>query len=980
MENADAIRLAEIDWPWKSEDPSIHIILVSDEQFVNMADHPDEPVEKMYPWAEASISLRDYCRQGADRGATTLRLAYDYFFGGTERGLYPDTEEFQVTLRKVHDVAQTFGIGLEPSILSPLELGLGFRARTGESGRWMHYQEGLRDPDSGAYSVSMWQQTQWCNNKGPTPVTLIGIRAFAFCEEHIPQTSYSVVRPDEIVELESPSIEVFPGTGQETSGNLKTVRVRVWGEGQSSIGPLDRVLVVLLCSTVEMDYFSPEAGAFLSDLVQQYHDRGISLVGLYSDEMHIQQDWSYHAHMDGGQFAVRYVSPGLEQAFSEQYGDEYADLTKYMVYFCCHQHSFLPTHEPKLPSQHVFGSTVEEVYATLRFRRNYYAFLEHGVVDLMVAAREKLERLNGRQLDAFYHATWAESPTCDAWAIGGVHRSWASDEHRRKYEYTPDFLWSNTVQQAASACADYFAWNEFLTGGNDDTAEGGYADRNYYGRTLACSLAALNRRPLASAGMWGMPAPVFERMLAVSEVYGAQGHAVFRSVEDYAPRSIEVLFLYPQDLVSVEERFGSWMVQYGYANQITAEKLLDYGQITDDGLLAVRDARYRVVCALYEPFPDEKLQALLTRFASSGGTVVWSSVPPMDGPAREQWMVELFGACIVTTPDPLGMALPARTIHFRGLLSHVAPQTILTDFVVDRVFPVQTAEGVECVAEVRTGGAPVRICVGTRKTYPNGGQAVYLGFRPRDDQAASTGIEVRTWFEVLNALGSYPPSGAFAENDNPTVISRTTDYLASVFPNGAVALCPHYRHHEESWPGGFFRDEEVDRQAVEENPPPSDEIDLCRIRIAGQTITYQGRHALAWRRDDEGRMVAFAGRSCSGIEVDGLTYAWSDQPVNIGWHPLSQEHATATYTPLYRVWCGTEAHVRVPFDLTDEADLEMWKGALIPGDLSQRRREARGRVGYGECTVPFVVADGNLELDIGEDLRDHWLYLVRRKA
>ena len=72
--------------------------------------------------------------------------------------------------------------------------------------------------------------------------------------------------------------------------------------------------------------------------------------------------------------------------------------------------------------------------------------------------------------------------------------------------------------------------------------EGGYADRNYYGRALACSLAALNRSPLASCGMWGMPPESNERMAGVSAAYGAGGHAIFRSVQDYAPRRATCCF------------------------------------------------------------------------------------------------------------------------------------------------------------------------------------------------------------------------------------------------------------------------------------------------------------------------------------------------------------------------------------------------------------------------------------------------------
>lgn len=999
MSQQAPVQLASMDWPWKSENPGVHIILISDAQFTNLADHPDEAVEKMYPWADAPVSLRQYCRDAAERGATTLRLAYDYFFGGSERGMYPDTEAFQETLKKVHDVAAEFGIGLEPSVLSPLELGVGYNARTGEAGRWMHYREGLRDPETGEYEVSMWQQTQWCNNKGPIPVTLIGARAFAFREERIPGTPFFAVSPGEIVGLPAPAIEEMQGTLLETRGAFKAVRVRVHGEAASAPeGPkLDRVLVVLLYETLELDYFSPGAPQFLDELVRQYHERGIEMTGIYADETHIQQDWSYHAHMDNGQFTVRYASEGFERAFAARFGEEYADFAKYMVYFTCHQHDFYPTHEPKLPSQHVFGASVEDIYRTLLFRRNYYQFLEHGVVQLMVDARNKMEQLSGRTLDIYYHSTWAESPTCDAWAIGGVHASWSFLEHRRQYEYTPDFVWSNTVHQAAAACADQFAWNEYLTGGNDDTPEGGYADRNYYGRVLACSLAALNRRPLASAGMWGMPAPVFERMLAVSHVYGALGHPAFRSVEDYEPRQIEVLFLYPQDLVAVEERFGSWMVQYGYANLITADRLLQYGRVSDDGYLVVKgqgergiESRYRAVCAQYEPFPSAELIALLQQFAHQGGTVIWSGTPPMLGSegeaSRDRWLTSLFGVEVEPTADPLGLAVPARQVRFEGALDALPPMAILTDFVVDRVFPVRGLAGIETLATLQPGGASPALRLATRKTYASGGQAVFLGFRPRDDQAASTGIEARTWFEILRALGAYPGSGS--QDDNPAVISRTTGYLATRFANGTLALCPHYRDHEESWPGGFFRDEKEDAKIMAETPPPDDTIELRDFHLAGQTVTYHGRHAVAWRRAEDGGLLAFAGIACDGITVDGNRVTWADHPVNIAWHPLAPEHATPAHQPLYRVWCEcgelpageSAARMRVPLQLDGAAGIEVWLGAYDPGTTTKRRRENYGRAGYGLRPLPFTVADGSLILEVDEETSGHWFYVVRAKT
>jgi hypothetical protein len=983
-------RLANMDWPWKSEDPSIHIILVSDQQFTNLADHPNEAIEKVFPQDPAPISLREHCRRGAERGASKLLVAYDYFFGGSKRSLYPDTPAFQETLKKINDIAREYGLLLEPSILSPLELGVGYRAKTGDSGRWMHYREGLRDPSTGAYTVMMWQHTRWCNNKGPTPLRLIGARAFAFGEKRIPGTPYFVVNPTQMVELEPPDIEPMPGTdvalGQMPGGvtqpeaMFQATRVRIHGSG----GPrgLDRVLIVLTYETVEMDYFSPAASEFVDALIQQYHARDIDLAGIYSDEMHIQQDWSYHNHLDNGQFNMRYVSRGFEQAFAAKYGDQYgngvSDFARYLVYFTTNQHDFLATHEPKLPSQHVLAPTANDIHRTLRFRRDYYDFLESTVVDLMNGARQKLERMIGHSLDMYYHATWAESPTCDAIAPGGIHDTWSPEEHRNRYEYTPDFVWSNTVHQASAACANYFKWNEFLTGGTNDVPEGGYADRNYYARALACSLAALNRKPLASAGMWGFPKEVGERMTAVSEVYGALGHPIFRSVQDYQPRSIEVLFLYPQDLVAVDERFGSWMALYGYTNYITSEKLAEVGHVTGDGHIEVRGSRYGTICVQYEPFPSEWLLNLLHDFVASGGTLIWSSVPPLGeyigtmGVA--QWLGDVFGVSVCSSADPLGSPLPGRQVIFDGVLTNVPSQAILTDFVVDRVFSLQPVNSGMRVASINTGGPTGRICAGVYKHHPGGGQAIYLGFRPRDDQSASTGIETRIWFEILRTLGAYP-SSADGVQDNPSVFSRTTDLLACAFPNGTIAVCRHFKDYPENWPGGFFRDVGEDQRIIAAQPLADDGIDLRDWRVAGQTISYQGRHAVAWRCDQAGRLVAFAGIGASDIRVNGVDYQWADQPVDICWHPLAPAQRTAAFVPLYRAWCGSTGRIILPLHLNG-ARVEVWLGAHMPWGNMVRKAQY-SRAGYGDRQIPYTIEEGNLILTIDDEMSGHWFYIVQ---
>ena len=107
-------------------------------------------------------------------------------------------------------------------------------------------------------------------------------------------------------------------------------------------------------------------------------------------------------------------------------------------------------------------------------------------------------------------------------------------------------------------------------------------------------------------------------------------------------------------------------------------------------------------------------------------------------------------------------------MRFENRLAGVAPQTILTDLLVDRIYPVEPREGSTPVARVK------KWIVGARR-----GTAVYLGYRPRDDQSRSLGYDVRTLFEILNALGAY---AAGSENDNTEHLSRTAPYLACRFP------------------------------------------------------------------------------------------------------------------------------------------------------------------------------------------------------
>ena len=865
---------------WNFQIGRDHVILVSDEELDGLTD-PDKVLNLTLTFDPVHLSLRQICERAKASGCRTLIIAFDHFFSQYRPGqdkprtLTPDMDEYVQRIAKIGAFAQQYGLGLELSLLTPLEIGPAYRKATGESGVWMQYREGLRDPKSGAYNVEFWRQTKWGNNKGIIQPEEAGFRVFAFKESVVHGTPYRVVDPNSIVDISGTvKVEVYPGLDTKAS-----CRVRAYGEGGEGADGLDRVLVVQQYKTPEMDYFSPNAAPFLQSLVDRYVDAGVKLNALYSDEMHIQQDWNYFGHHDLGEFTLRYVSPGLAARYAERFGEQYRDFAKYLVYFCYAQEDFLPNLEAKTRSMHVFGASPEAIRQTALFRARYYHLLQDGVVDLFAGAKHYAERRTGYRLEARAHATWAESPTIDHW---NVERQ---PQQPNQYEYTPNFVWSCTVHQAAAACHDYFKWGDFLTGNGNDHPEGGWLDRNYFAMALACSTGILNDVPYSYCAHWGMPGGISERRMALVNTCGTASAPPFGLVQDMQHRDVEVLMLYPLDLVAVEERFGSWMTQYGYANYVTQAKLLERGKVVN-GAIEMAGRRFTTLATLFEPFPSNALRDMMKQMSEQGGRVIWSSAPPqinLDGqPVLEAWQ-SLFGAKY--DPDVTeGRLAPGREIKFSGVFDGVPPQTILTDFLVDRTYPVAPLEGTSPIATMQG------LTVGTHRALPSGGSATFLGFRPRDDQAASLGYETRTWFEVLSRLGAYPATGKFPDaNDNTEYVSRTSPWLACRFPNGATAVSPHFRDLEENWPGGFARKKEQDEEIMNRLNLPPFTLSLKEAKINGHTIGYEGIGAMCFRVDSNGELIAFAGGSTKAVAIDGKVTEFADAPLPlVAWAPIPE--------------------------------------------------------------------------------------------
>lgn len=928
------------------------IILTSDQQLRDLMD-PDKKIDMSTGYTPVHLSLREVCEQGKKDGDKTLTIAFDEFFrqyrpqAGTDRELTPDMDEYILKIKFISDFAKKYGMGICLSLNTPLELGPAFKRQTGQSGRWVSYKAGLRNASDGTFSIPVWEQMFWTNNKGKFHVSLKGVKAYAFKQKTLGASHLIAVNPDDIHEISGVKYEAGDTVdvlSASSSFGIKNspddmyfpVReLRVFYDGPKQLEGYDRVLVILEYESPEMDYFSPDATPFLHNLMDKYKKAGVNLTALYSDEMHIQQDWAYYSHHEGGQFAMRFLTGSFCDRFREKYGQPLDD--KHMLYFVYGAPYYLASADAVENVQYVMGETPEEIHKTFLLRDRYYKMLNHGIVDLFKDSKEYAEKIFNREFNTSAHASWAESPTIDLWNTEKLHAN------AYRYEYTSNFIWSNTVHQAAAACYDYFKWGEYLQPTGNDFAECGWADRDYYGAAMGASIGVINKYPNAYAAAWGFPNAALHWKNMLNEAYGAQpGHAM-SLITGCKHRDTDVLAIYPMNLVAVEERFGSWMTQYGYCNYLTSDKLVEMGAVTDQGKMKVAAKEYGTVMVMFEPLPQKGLLNLLERFAEAGGKVIWFSMPPLiDGSGKEcaaAWQ-KIFGA-EYEFDQFLGEIASGKKVAFEGRFSDVPEQTILTDMLVDRIYPVSVVEGSETVA--RVDGMPV----GTHRKIGKG-DVFFFGFRPRDDQSKSLGYETRTLFEILNAAGAYPSSGKFAVNDNPSYVSRTTDYLATSFPNGATALVKHYRTHRENWEGGFSRNEEHDAEALELNPMPSARMELRDLKVNGHDVTYSGTMNMAFRTSDSGRLMAFNGCECTRVSIDGKEYVFSDAPVNLAFSPVEDD---LTHFQVYAESAYSQQKIRIPLP----------EGAL------------RAIVRDGQQKISSELSDGNLLIDMTSASSSRWL-------
>jgi len=858
--------------PLKALVGSADVILTEDNALRAYANTPEEqyaPQEANREISNESTSLKDICGKSQRRGDKVITFFHDHFFGGGDRELYLTHPEFIECTKKISEYAEKYGLGIGASVTNPLDLGRNFKEIKGVGGQHRFFAEGIRE-DDGSFKFNGVLSERWTNNKGHVYPEFRRMRLFAYTEEDN-GSPYLVIRPESVREIpENDYTYTVSHEPYELSDYFGDKHIIV--EGNTSL-PGNRIFAVFYVDTPEMDYFHPDVTEYVHGIIDNYRREGVEFMELYSDEMHIQFDWDL-GHFGPYEIPTRYMTENFQNELAKV-DPLFADFDIALIYM---GYDMLVDrkHLGRSHTQHVIGSSAADIYRTFRMRYTYFEMLQDKVVSMCCEARDYIRdtyvKLAGWDPYCLGHATWQESPTCDQYGSGRT-AGMANTAVRRglcTFDYSSSYVYSSTIREAIAGCYDYFKWNDYFSYGGTDFCELGWFDRNYYGGAMSVSLGTLNRNQVSSWGAWGFPTEVRKRFRCVSDsLTGASISARDSMLSWGRPRAIDVLYLYPKSLTSVEERFGSWMVQYGYTNYCPADRVVNLG-IVERGKLKLGIATYSTIVVGFEPFYSDELLDLLEKFIRGGGNLVWNSTPPATetGKVPARWL-RLFGLKSVQTLLEGGAA---HSVNFTGILSDIAPMNVPTDMLPDRVYSVAVKDGVETVANANNH------VIGATRKYGLG-RVTYIGCRLRDDQSGESGDAPSTLFDVLKTLGAY---GGIDAIDNPETVSRKSEYFATRFPNGTYSLCRHYKTMKELWTDGVFRrDEEKDNAFLEtyEYMVPL-ELDFNDFSLDGHKVTYSGKGLLQYRLNSRGKLIGFRGDDTCGMTVDGKLYRITKEPAN----------------------------------------------------------------------------------------------------
>jgi len=257
--------------------PNNALIITSDEEMEKLEHDPNMKVRAF------GVGFDDIAKQLQGFDGALINVAYDFFFGGNKREYFPTSPQCMRTFKALHDVSRKYGVGFGASVLSQLDLGPAYYREKGRGGQTCQFQEGKISPE-GKFAIPIRIQQQWFHNKGPVKLYVKSVKAYAFRETRIGDSSYYAVDPDEILDISANVHLEREKEPEKTEVGYVYANGTVVGDvGSEVAAKCNRVLAVIVYDVEEMDYFHEDALAYITGMLDAHKAAGITYDSFYSD-------------------------------------------------------------------------------------------------------------------------------------------------------------------------------------------------------------------------------------------------------------------------------------------------------------------------------------------------------------------------------------------------------------------------------------------------------------------------------------------------------------------------------------------------------------------------------------------------------------------------------------------------------------------------------------------------------------------------
>ena len=142
---------------------------------------------------------------------------------------------------------------------------------------------------------------------------------------------------------------------------------------------------------------------------------------------------------------------------------------------------------------------------------------------------------------------------------------------------------------------------------------------------------------------------------------------------------------------------------------------------------------------------------------------------------------------------------------------------------------------------------------------------------------------------------------------------------------------------------------------------PSSKIELDQFKVNGHTVSFSGDLLMAFRLDDDDDLLAFDGRNCKKVVIDGKRFEFASQNLDhIAWTPVVAGRQVSGGA-FFQIYLEGEGEVSIPMK-TDRKKLKMFSESPVQGIAGKE--------------IPLKYQKGKINLKLDESNTGKWLYIT----